>query len=188
MNDRLPTLRGSRILLRWLTVDDADALLEIFGDARVGRFITIPLLRDREDALRFHAEIETFFEQRTLFQWGVARISDGQLLGTCSLSDISWEHQRAEVGFALGQAHWGQGFMGEAVPLLLRHAFEDLGFHRLEADVDPRNEASLRLLEKLGFQREGYLRQRYFQYGERQDSVILGLLAEEWRRVTSSES
>jgi [ribosomal protein S5]-alanine N-acetyltransferase len=183
VNDKLPNLRGSRVLLRWLTRDDVDALLEIFGDESVVRFTSIPRLRDRSDALRFHAEIESFFRQRTLFQWGLARVEDARLLGTCSLSDIHWEHQRAEVGFALGREHWGRGFMGEALPLLVRHAFEDLGFNRLEADVDPRNAASLHLLEKLGFRREGYLRQRYFQLGERQDSVLLGLLAEEWRAL-----
>lgn len=181
MNDKLPTLRGSRVILRWLTKDDVDALLEIFGDERVARYISIPRLRDRSEAFRFHAEIESFFRQRTLFQWGLARVDDGHLLGTCSLSDIDWEHQRAEVGFAVGRAHWGKGLMGEALPLLLRHAFEDLEFNRLEADVDPRNAASLHLLEKLGFRREGYLRQRYLQFGERQDSVLLGLLAEDWR-------
>ena len=74
--------------------------------------------------------------------------------------------------------------MGEALPLLVRHAFEDLGLNRLEADVDPRNAASLHLLEKLGFRREGYLRQRYLQLGERQDSVLLGFLAEEWSALS----
>ena len=185
MNDRLPTLRGSRVLLRWMTSDDVDALLEIFGDERVVRYTSIPKLRDRNEAHHFHAEIESFFRQRTLFQWGLARVEDGRLLGSCTLSDICWEHQRAEVGFALGWAHWGQGFMREALPLLLRHAFEGLGINRLEADVDPRNAASLHLLEKLGFRREGYLRQRYLQLGERQDSVLLGLLAEDWRTLRS---
>ena len=180
MSNRLPTLRGSRVALRWLTADDIDALLEIFGDERVARYLSIPQLRDRADALRFHAGIESFFRERTLFQWGVSRIDDDRVIGSCTLSHIRWEHQCAEIGFALGAEHWGRGFMSEALALLIDHAFAELRFHRLEADVDPRNHASLRLLEKLGFQREGYLRQRYFQMGERQDSVILGLLAEDW--------
>ncbi|HEX2165116.1 MAG TPA: GNAT family protein, partial [Thermoanaerobaculia bacterium] len=59
-------------------------------------------------------------------------------------------------------------------------AFGPLALHRLEADVDPRNERSLKALERLGFRREGLLRERYFVAGEIQDSVMLGLLAREW--------
>jgi RimJ/RimL family protein N-acetyltransferase len=66
--------------------------------------------------------------------------------------------------------------MPDALTALLDHAFGDLGLHRIEADVDPRNEASLRLLEKLGFRREGYLRERYLKDDEIQDTVLLGLL------------
>jgi RimJ/RimL family protein N-acetyltransferase len=63
----------------------------------------------------------------------------------------------------------------------MNHAFGTLGLHRVEADVDPRNDASLRLVERLGFRREGHLRERYFVAGEIQDSVIYGLLAPDWR-------
>jgi RimJ/RimL family protein N-acetyltransferase len=63
---------------------------------------------------------------------------------------------------------------------LLDHAFGALCLHRIEADVDPRNTPSLRTLERLGFVREGYLRQRWAVGGERQDSVLLGLLASDW--------
>jgi RimJ/RimL family protein N-acetyltransferase len=66
--------------------------------------------------------------------------------------------------------------MPDALRALIEHAFGPLNLHRIEADVDPRNEASVRLLEKLGFRREGYLRERYFKDGEIQDSVFLGLL------------
>jgi RimJ/RimL family protein N-acetyltransferase len=72
--------------------------------------------------------------------------------------------------------------MTEALTLLFDFAFETLDFHRLEADADPRNERSLRLLERLGFLREGYFRERYHVAGEIQDSVMLGLLRRDWRQ------
>jgi RimJ/RimL family protein N-acetyltransferase len=71
--------------------------------------------------------------------------------------------------------------MTDAVTTLIRFAFDALGLHRLEADVDPRNERSLRLLARQGFRVEGHLRETYFVGGEVQDSVILGLLRREWR-------
>jgi len=72
--------------------------------------------------------------------------------------------------------------MAEALPLLLDHAFSDLSLNRIEADVDPRNHRSLRLLERLGFEREGYQRERHLVGGERQDSVLLGLLSSTWAK------
>src|SRR5690606_38652938 len=85
-------------------------------------------------------------------------------------------HRRAEVGFMLAPAHWGKGYAAEAVRAVLRFAFEAMDLHRVEADVDPDNGASLRLLERLGFRREGYLRERWWPYGAPADSVVLGLL------------
>ena len=88
---------------------------------------------------------------------------------------------RAEIGYCLRSAHWGRGYMGEALSALIDHAFGVLKLRRLEADVDPNNAGSLRILDRMGFQREGLLRERWNVGGEIQDSALLGLLAREWR-------
>jgi RimJ/RimL family protein N-acetyltransferase len=71
--------------------------------------------------------------------------------------------------------------MAEALPALVAHAFGALDLNRLEADIDPRNTASARVLERLGFRREGLLRERWIVNGEKSDSAIYGLLRAEWR-------
>ena len=190
LDDLLPTLAGPRVALRRLTEDDLDALLQVFGDPRVARFLGIPLLGKATDARRLLRDVEAQARRRTLFQWGLVRVrGEGadRVLGTCSLADLDHHNRRAEIGFALAPAHWGEGLMKEALPLVLDHAFGPLGLHRIEADVDPRNAPSLHLLETLGFRREGYLRERHWQEGEGsdhpaewQDSILLGLLATEW--------
>ena len=177
----LPTLVGDRVRLRPVVDADAPALLEVFGDPDVARYLGIPLLTDLDDARGMAAEIAAGARSGELLQWALTA-DDDRLVGTCTLARISWSAERAEVGFAIGAAHWGRRLASRAVPLVVDFAFESLGFHRLEADVDPRNEASLRLLERLGFRREGYLRERHKVDDERQDSVMLGLLAPEWRR------
>jgi len=93
---------------------------------------------------------------------------------------VQADHERAEIGFAVARSQWGRGLASEAVAELIAFAFERLQLHRLEADTEPRNERSLRLLERLGFRREGHLRERYYVDGERQDTVLLGLLRTEW--------
>jgi len=80
----------------------------------------------------------------------------------------------------MGRACWGKGYMNEALNALVSHAFEVMRLRRLEADVDPRNAASIRTLERLGFQREGYLRERWHVNGEVQDAIFYGLLRREW--------
>ena len=116
---------------------------------------------------------------RTLFQWGIADAAD-RVVGTTTLLHVSDKHARAEIGFALGREHWRKGYASDAVVTLIRFCFEELRLHRIEADADPRNDRSLRLLEKLGFRREGLLRQRYRINGEMQDAVFLALLESEW--------
>jgi ribosomal-protein-alanine N-acetyltransferase len=76
--------------------------------------------------------------------------------------------------------------MREVLTRLFDFAFDELRIHRIEADVDPRNDASMGLLERLGFRREGYLRERWFVNDEIQDAAFLGLLAPDWRARRSS--
>ena len=177
----LPTLLTERLALRWLTVADAPALYEIFSDPDVTRYWSSPPLADRQAAEALLAEIHELFDRRSLLQWGIARRSDDLVVGTCTLAALAPAHRRAEIGFALGSRHWRQGYAAEALPALVDFAFGELGLHRLEADADPRNHASIRALERLGFQREGYLRERYHMNDEIQDAIMYGLLRRDWR-------
>jgi len=177
--ESLPPLPADRIVLRQLGAADVDALFEVFGDPAVTRFWSFPAFRSRDEAARLLADIDRLRADDELFQWGIARRDDDLVIGTVTLCRVDARHLRAEVGFALASRAWGSGFASEAVNRLVEHAFEDRGLERLEADVDPRNERSLRLLERLGFVREGLLRERWRVAGEVQDSVMLGLLRRE---------
>jgi len=180
--DRLPTIAAERVRLRWLTREDIDALFEIFSDDVAMRYWSAAPLADVDEAAGLLDEIHACFERRELFQWGVALQDDDRVVGTCTLTRLDVENRRAEVGFALARAHWGNGYMREALAALIHWAFDDLELHRLEADVDPRNAASIHLLERLGFRKEGHLRERWLVCGEVQDSLIYGLLHRDWAR------
>ena len=107
-------------------------------------------------------------------------VEDDRIVGTCTLFNLDARNRRAEIGYALARDSWGQGLMSEALGALIAYAFGPLGLTRLEADVDPRNAPSIRIVEKLGFVREGLLRERWHVGGEAQDSLMLGLLRREW--------
>jgi [ribosomal protein S5]-alanine N-acetyltransferase len=178
----LPTISTARLALRLISDRDVDAMFEVFSDPVVMRYWSTPPLADREGAVALVNEIHESFERQVMLKWGVARRADNMLMGTTTLYNLDFTNRRAELGYALGRTYWGQGYMHEALQALLSYAFETLDLRRLEADVDPRNEASIKSLERLGFQREGFLRERWEVGGEIQDALFYGLLRSEWRR------
>jgi [ribosomal protein S5]-alanine N-acetyltransferase len=182
----LPTIVATRVLLRPLTDADVPELFRIFSNQEVTRYWGSPSLKSVDEAAGLLQTIHEGLRTRRLFQWGIGPTSGDELWGTCTLLHMDGVNRRSELGFALGREHWGRGTALEAVAAIIDWSFRTLGLHRLEADVDPRNERSLRLLERLGFRREGYLRERYHQDGETQDTVFLGLLAHEWVRPSTT--
>jgi RimJ/RimL family protein N-acetyltransferase len=176
----LPTLPAVRLSLRWLTGSDVDALYTVFSDPEVMRYWSWLPWTERGQAVELLESIEEGFRNQTLFQCGIARREDDRVIGTCSLYNFDLGNRRAEIGYILGRAYWGKGYATEALTALIEYVFQTFSLHRIEADVDPRNAASIRLLERLGFQREGYLRERWLVGGETQDALFYGLLRREW--------
>ena len=178
----LPIITAPRVILRWISEADVDGLYEIFSDPQVMRYWSTVPLPNREAAADLQREIADHNESEKMFKWGVALRDSNLLIGTATLFNLNLDNGRAELGYAMGRAYWGKGYMNEALKALVSHSFEVMGLRRLEADVDPRNIASIRSLERLGFQREGYLRERWHVNGEIQDALFYGLLRREWRK------
>jgi RimJ/RimL family protein N-acetyltransferase len=178
----LPAIETARLRLRWITPDDVPALFEIFGNPAVCRYWSRAAMSEAREAEELQREIVSFFEERSLFQWGIADRTSNVLIGTCTLAELCAQHRRASIGYALAQSAWGSGYAREALPALLDFAFGTLVLHRIEADVDPGNLASIRVLEHLGFSFEGHQRERYFLSDEWQDAHLYGLLKRDWRR------
>lgn len=178
----LPTIEASRLVLRGLGKRDIGAVFGIFSDPEVLRYWSHRPFTVEAQAASYVEETLEGFANRTFYQWGVARRGDDQVLGTCTLWQLDHDNRRSEIGFVLDRSHWGQGLMTEALEALFDFCFDEIALLRLEADVDPQNTASIALLEKLGFRREGHMRERWLVAGETFDSYFYGLLARDWRR------
>lgn len=137
-------------------------------------------MTDISEARQMLLNIQKNYRNGSALQFGVERKNDQAIIGTCTLHKLHLNSRRAEIGYALGRPYWRQGYMSEALTVLIDYAFESLNLNRLEADIDPRNAASEKLLERLGFLKEGLLRQRWIVDGEVSDSVFYGLLRSEW--------
>jgi len=176
----LPRLATRRLVLRGIVRTDAPALFDVFSDPQVMRYWSRPPMASLQEAEALFEEIDAHWRARTLFQWAI--VESGAVVGTCTLYQWNRTHARAELGYALRRDRWGQGLATEAVAAVLGFAFERMGLHRVGADSDPRNAASARVLERLGFVPEGRQRETYHHLGEWADSALWGLLAGDWKR------
>lgn len=178
--EAIPELVATRVRLRALEERDVPGLFEMSADAEAMRYWASPPMTERAQAQALLERSRKHLAERSGLRWAVARVEDDGLLGMVSLFAFDDSNRHAEIGYALDRRHWGRGFMHEALTATIDWAFGSTILHRLEADTDPRNAASLRTLERLGFVREGLLRERWRVAGEISDSAIFGLLRADW--------
>lgn len=174
---------SGRVRLRLLVPDDAEALLRF----QVENLEHLrPFSPPRDSTSHSPAGQRAILQAQLLraradqaYAYGVFA-QDGRLIGTANLNQVvRGAFQNAYVGYALEQASTGRGLMTEAVGVLTRIAFADLGLHRLQAAIMPHNTASLRVVEKNGFRREG-LALRYLNIaGVWRDHALYARLADE---------
>ena len=175
-----PTLHTARLLLRPFTQADTDAIFALHSNARVLRYWDAPPWKERARAERFIAACRQMEQEGTGARLAIERAADGVFIGWCGLVKWNPDYRSATMGYCLDDAAWGQGFATEAAGALLQWAFDTLDLNRVQAETDTRNTASSRVLEKLGFVREGTLREDCIVDGEVSDSWVYGLLRREW--------
>ena len=182
-----PTLHTARLRLRPFTGADADQLFALHSSAHVLCYWDAPPWSDRARADRFIAACRQMAEDGSGARLAMERASDGAFVGWCALSRWNPDYRSAAIGYVLVEAAWGQGYTTEAARAVLQWAFDSLDLNRVQAETDTRNVASARVLEKLGFVREGTLREDCVVNGDVSDSWVYGLLRREWRPTSEPE-
>ena len=172
-----------RLRVRRVTEADIPALFDINGDPEVTKFLPYPTWHSLTDGEAWFRRMQVIQDGGAALQFVVADQRSDKAVGTCLLFRHDEGSARAELGYVLARACWGRGYMHEALGALVACAFTTMGLRRLEAEVDPRNAASGRLLQVLGFVREGLLRQRWVDRGEAHDVEAYGLLKQEWTGI-----
>lgn len=118
----------------------------------------------------------------------ICSVGDSKIVGTVNLSQIFRKgFQNAYLGYQLFEGFTGQGFMTDAVGLVLAHAFDDLGLHRIEANVQPENKASIAVLKRSGFAKEGFSRRYLKINGRWRDHERWAILKEDWLDFKKNE-
>lgn len=171
-------LRTDRLLLRALAESDLESLFALYAHADFMRYAGTDPWLNLDEATNFLARNMKQAAEGSAIR--MALLLDDRFVGTCSLLSIDRHHRRCEIGYGLAPSHWGMGLASEAVAAMLEQAFKGLSIRRIEATVDPRNLASIRILERLGFRLEGTLRERLLTSQGPADSSIFALLDQEW--------
>ncbi|WHH58399.1 GNAT family protein [Petroclostridium sp. X23] len=175
--NNFPILETERLILQQIIENDQDALFKYWSDDMVTRYMNISKFKDKTEALDMIQLLNSLFEEKKAIRWGIYSKDLNCIIGTCGYNSGLEEDQFiAEIGYELGREHWGKGYMAEALKSMLSYGFNFLHLNRIEAYVMVGNHQSASLLNKLGFKKEGLLREHGFYKGRFWDEYIFSLI------------
>jgi len=171
-----PSLSTARLVLRRISDADDEEIFFLRSDKEMLQFLDRDPARSVDEARQWIRTINEGVDNNQSVAWAIALNDNPKLTGTITFWNVQKEHYRAEIGYALHPKFQGQGLMHEAMTAVLDYGFNTLRLHSVEANVNPDNARSIRLLEKNGFIREAYHRENYYYNGLFLDSVIYSLI------------
>jgi ribosomal-protein-alanine N-acetyltransferase len=184
----LPVLETERIVLRKMTLNDAEDMFAYASDPEAAKYVTWDSHRTVEDSRAFLRSTLDCYAQHVPANWGLVLKATGHLVGTCGFMSWFSDHGRAEIGFALGREYWGQGLMTEAVRHVICWGFSECNLNRIEGECKLENFGSARVMVKCGMTFEGVLRQFVFAKGQYHDVRLYAILRQEWLAVKGVDS
>ena len=177
----MPELQTERLILRRMRVSDAEDMYHYARRPEVTRYLLWsphPDIYHTQDYLRYLA---TRYAAGTFYDWGVILKQNGRMIGTCGFTTIDCAHDAAEIGYVLNPDYHGMGIATEAVEAVLAFGFDKLLLHRIEARFMEGNDASLRVMEKVGMRFEGYQRESMLIKGRYRTIGCCSLLSSEYQ-------
>jgi RimJ/RimL family protein N-acetyltransferase len=175
-------IRSERLLLRRLDAGDADALAAYRSDPEIARYQSWDTPFSVDDARSLISDFAgADLDCPGWFQWAVERVHEPGIVGDVGVNLLD-DGKQAEIGYTIAPAFQGRGYATEAIARMVEHLLVDRRLHRVSAECDTRNEASVRLLERVGFRREGHRRSSTWSKSEWSDDYLYALLSHEWPR------
>ncbi|MEX0873927.1 MAG: GNAT family protein [Actinomycetota bacterium] len=175
-------IETDRLILRELRFDDWPSVLEYQSDPRYLEYYewTERTPEAVQDFVRMLADLRRE-HPRTKYQLAIVPRPRGPVIGNCGIRMASPEAREADIGYELAPDYWGQGLATEAVRAMVNFGFTELGVHRIWSWCLADNVRSVRVLEKLGMKLEGRKRENEFFKGRWWDTLLYGILEDEWR-------
>jgi ribosomal-protein-alanine N-acetyltransferase len=171
-----PIIHTERLILREMTDKDLPEIFFQRSDPRMMKYVDRAPARSMDDAREFFTRIKAAQFANEGINWGITLKNEPKLIGNIGIWRIEQEHHRAEIGYALHPEHQGKGIMHEALKAVLNYGFDTMKLHSVEANVNPENRASIKLLERNNFIKEAHFKENYFFDGKYLDSAIYSLI------------
>ncbi len=188
-----PIIETKRIKLRKLNNNDVEALIRIWSDERVTKYLNITTFSNEstftdEDQVKEMIEwMNQLADRDDAVRLGLELKETGELIGTCGFNEWSKSNARASIGYELSAKHWRKGFMSEVIEVLLHFGFHQMGLNRIEATVEPDNIPSIQLLKKFGFLNEGLLRGYEYSKGRFIDLYMFAILKNNYLKMMAKK-
>ena len=177
-----PEINTNRLRLRQTEETDIDVIFRLRSDAVAMRYIDKPLAKCKDDVKEVMQRMQDGVKNNTGISWVIELKETSKMIGQIGFWRIDKDNHRGEVGYMLLREYFGMGIGSEAIQAALAYGFGNVKFHSIEANVNPANEASIRLLEKHGFMKEAYFRENYYYDGKFLDTAIYSLLVTDKNR------
>lgn len=175
----LPPIETQRLILRKISISDADDVFECARDPEVAQYVTWEAHKSIDDTIKYLAAMEENPKNKQLYPWAIVNKADNKVMGGCAFMNWAPEQSRAEIGYMIGKKYWNKGYMTEALREVISFGFNKMGLNRIEALCMLDNAASVKVLEKVGMKFEGVLRQHLFAKGRFYDMKIYSILKSE---------
>jgi [ribosomal protein S5]-alanine N-acetyltransferase len=170
------SIETERLVLRRLSKDDVNEIIELRGNPENMVYIPRPLITTKEEALAHFKVIDERIDANEGINWAVTEKGKTKMIGLMGLYRIQPENFRAEIGYMILPQFNGKGYTSEAIKAIVIYGFQTMQLHSIEAIIDPKNLASERVLQKNGFVKEAHLVENEFALGKFWDTVIYSLL------------
>ncbi|MBL4677025.1 MAG: GNAT family N-acetyltransferase [Mucilaginibacter sp.] len=172
----LPTINTPNITLRPINTNDAEQLYLLRRSPEITRYVDRPLMESVEDAVKLINLILELQQRNEAAMWAITLPGNDDMIGNIGFWEVRPEHYRSEIGYMLSPHYQGKGIMRAAIKEIVKVGFKTLGFHSIAANVNPDNQASIKLLKNAGFVPEAYFKENYYFNGEFLDSIVFSIL------------
>ncbi|MCC8145077.1 MAG: GNAT family N-acetyltransferase [Bacteroidales bacterium] len=176
----MENIETDRLVIRLAKPDDAEAIYSYRSDFIENKYQgwfpdSVKEVRDYINNMP-----KTIDVADVCFQFAIISVDENRLIGDMGIIFTNHKNMQAEIGCTLHKNYKGKGYATEALKAMTNYLFVSLDKHRIVASVDPRNTASIRLIERLGFRKEAHFKESYYLRGEWADDIIYAMLKREW--------
>ena len=179
--EKFPQLESERLIFRKLELNDAKDIQFIRTNQKVMDYMDSELHKVIQDSENFISKNLDRYKNKSGIFWAIIEKKQNQFIGDFAFWNIIRENHRAEIGYTLKPDFWNKGYMTETLNRLIQFGFNDLKLHSFEAEINPKNINSQKVLVKVGFKKEAYFKENRYFKGEYLDSEIYSLLEADFK-------